>query len=253
MAAPQPPTPLGGISANTSLVEQQLEEHAQQSYAVDENAEKLDLSGAEPEVDRDAKITTLARSFSHISRQYSSSEATKEGVNTFLDPTTDPELDPNSDQFKSRKWVRNLLHVTSRDPDRYPRRTAGVSFRNLNVFGYGTAADYQMDVGNIWLKALGWFRSALGVGEKLRIDILRDFEGIVNTGDMLVVLGRPGRYVAISERQRNAVVDKELSVDAPPSSRPLQERLMACIWTKAQMSSMRVYHGTRCTAASGEK
>ena len=146
--------------------------------------------------DRDGQITTLARSLSQISRQGSGKASeTSEGVNTFLDPTHDPELDPNGDQFKSRKWVKNFIQMTSHDPDRYPRRTAGVSFRNLNVFGYGTAADYQMNFANFWLKGTGWFRSILGLQKKVRIEILRDFEGIVHSGEMLVVLGRPGRYM----------------------------------------------------------
>lgn len=161
----------------------------------------VDTPGSETPVsesgeDRDRQITTLARSLSQISRQNSLRAASEpaEGVNTFLD-LSDPELDPNSDQFKSRKWVTNIIQMTSRDPERYPRRTAGVSFRNLNVFGYGTAADYQMDFANFWLKGAGWFRSVLGLQKKVRIDILRDFEGIVHSGEMLVVLGRPGRYV----------------------------------------------------------
>lgn len=161
----------------------------------------VDTPGSETPVsesgeDRDRQITTLARSLSQISRQNSLRAASepKESVNTFLD-SSDPELDPNSDQFQSRKWVKNIIQMTSCDPERYPRRTAGVSFRNLNVFGYGTAADYQMDFANFWLKGAGWFRNVLGLQKKVRIDILRDFEGIVHSGEMLVVLGRPGRYV----------------------------------------------------------
>lgn len=161
----------------------------------------VDTPGSETPVsesgeDRDRQITTLARSLSQISRQSSLRAASQpgEGVNTFLD-SSDPELDPNSDQFKSRKWVKNIIQMTSCDSERYPRRTAGVSFRNLNVFGYGTAADYQMDFANFWLKGAGWFRSVFGLQKKVRIDILRDFEGIVHSGEMLVVLGRPGRYV----------------------------------------------------------
>ncbi|KAJ5818921.1 hypothetical protein N7474_004512 [Penicillium riverlandense] len=191
MAAPQPPAPFGGASAAAGVVTQQLEEYSENDRITPEKEESTDTAG-DSEEDRHEKITTLARTISELSRQYSTNGSIKEDINTFLEPAKDPELDPNSDQFKARKWVRNMLHITSRDPDRYPRRAAGVSFRDLNVFGYGTAADYQMDVGNMWLKAAGWFKSALGFGKKVRIDILRDFEGMVNTGEMLVVLGRPG-------------------------------------------------------------
>lgn len=161
----------------------------------------VDTPGSETPVsesgeDRDRQITTLARSLSQISRQNSlrAASETAAGVNTFLD-SSDPELDPNADQFKSRKWVKNIIQIISSDPALYPHRTTGVSFRNLNVFGYGTAADYQMDFANFWLKGAGWFRSLFGLQKKVRIDILRDFEGIVHSGEMLVVLGRPGRFV----------------------------------------------------------
>lgn len=204
MAAPQPPAPFGGASA-AGAVTQQLEEYRQSDRITPEKEETTDTAG-DSEEDRHEKIATLARSISQQSRQYSTNGSIQEDINTFLEPAKDPELDPNSDQFKSRKWVRNMLHITSRDPERYPRRTAGVTFRNLNVFGYGTAADYQMDVGNMWLKAAGWFKSALGFGKKVRIDILRDLEGMVNTGEMLVVLGRPGRYVCCTVPPRS---DKE--------------------------------------------
>ncbi|KAJ5153604.1 CDR ABC transporter [Penicillium coprophilum] len=143
--------------------------------------------------DRDRQITTLARSISQISQTHSvRTGVPSQGVNTFLDPASDPELNPNSDQFKARKWVKNIVQMTSADPDRYPRRTAGVSFRNLNVYGYGTGSDYQTNFANFWLKGAGWVRNVMGLQKKVRIDILRDFEGIVHSGEMLVVLGRPG-------------------------------------------------------------
>lgn len=141
--------------------------------------------------EEDEKIHELARRISRLSRQSSSNPA-DDAPNPFVDPGSDPELDPNSKHFSSRKWLQNLLHLTSRDPDRYPRRTTGVSFRNLSVYGYGTAADYQMDVANMWLKAGGWFRGLFGLRKRVRIDILRDFDGLVRSGELLVVLGRPG-------------------------------------------------------------
>ncbi|KAJ5698814.1 ABC multidrug transporter A-2 [Penicillium macrosclerotiorum] len=200
MAAPQPPGPFGGNAiAQTAarLMNQSMEEsiaeeslHANRGE-IDDSATPVTV--AESEESRHREITSLARTFSQLSKQQSigKNDAQQEGVNTFLEAKTNPELDPNSDQFNSRKWARNLLDMT-RDPERYPRRTAGVSFRNLNVFGYGTAADYQTNFGNAWLKMWSWVQGQLGMREKKRIDILRNFEGIVHQGEMLVVLGRPG-------------------------------------------------------------
>ncbi|PGH16168.1 hypothetical protein AJ79_01935 [Helicocarpus griseus UAMH5409] len=138
-------------------------------------------------------LSELARRMSHISRRSSVYTQDTEGdINPFLDLESDPELNPANEKFNVRKWMKSILRITSRDPERYPKRTAGVSFRNLNVHGYGTAADYQTDVGNIWLKAFGGLKNMVGLGEKVRIDILRNFEGLVKSGEMLVVLGRPG-------------------------------------------------------------
>lgn len=198
----QPPAPFGAAAAASALVRGQAEDVSRLPADQDDQvatpaAESAETPDGDAETEdgmgraEEEKITALARRLSHISRQ--SSGYPEDGANTFINPTDDPTLDPNSEDFNSRKWVKNLLRITSRDPEKYPRRTAGVSFRNLSAFGYGTAADYQMDVGNMWLKGLGWLRSALGYGKKVRIDILRNFEGYVRSGEMLVVLGRPGR------------------------------------------------------------
>jgi ATP-binding cassette, subfamily G (WHITE), member 2, PDR len=157
------------------------------------------------------EITYLARQISHISSR--SSTYSGEPTNSFLDPSADPELDPNSESFKQKKWVKNLLHITSRDPEKYPQRTAGVTFRNLSAYGYGTAADYQGDVFNTWLKGFGYVRGLLGLRKKKRIDILRDFEGLVKSGEMLVVLGRPGRYVHLYSTFRTSSYYKKLTCD----------------------------------------
>lgn len=62
--------------------------------------------------------------------------------NSFLD-ATDPTLDPNSGQFRPERWVRTLVGLQSRDPERYPQRVAGISYKNLNVHGFGSLTDYQ--------------------------------------------------------------------------------------------------------------
>ncbi|KAF7716532.1 Uncharacterized protein PECH_005181 [Penicillium ucsense] len=158
---------------------------------------------------RENEIRSLAQSLSRIATNESgvsrhvvsenieltdtTSASTTDGINTFLNPEKDPELNPNDTRnFNARKWCKNFLQMILRDPARYPRRSAGVSFRNLNVFGYGTAADYQTDFGNAWLKMGSWIQGQLGMREKKRIDILQNFEGMIHEGEMLIVLGRPG-------------------------------------------------------------
>ncbi|OAQ95663.1 hypothetical protein LLEC1_05790 [Akanthomyces lecanii] len=86
-------------------------------------------------------------------------------------------------------WAKAIVELVSQEGSAF--RTAGVCFQNLNVFGFGTAADYQKDVANVWLSAAGTLRD-LVTNNKQRIDILRNFDGIVRRGEMLVVLGPPG-------------------------------------------------------------
>ncbi|KAJ5630294.1 ABC multidrug transporter A-2 [Penicillium longicatenatum] len=192
MAAPQPPAPFGGSAVVARAVQQAQETNTTETTSsLSEHEEKTEsVTPAESEELRHQEITKLARTFSRLSQQQSSGSSS-DAINTFLDPSKNPELDPSSSDFNSRKWVRNTLQMT-RDPDRFPRRTAGVSFQNLNVFGYGTAADYQLNFANVWLKMIDGTKRMFGLGKKVRIDILRDFEGILEHGEMLVALGRPG-------------------------------------------------------------
>ncbi|KAJ5404505.1 ABC multidrug transporter A-2 [Penicillium cosmopolitanum] len=189
MAAHQPPAP--ATSEHDAATTHIISHHAEEYTTSDEVSEEDTPTPAVEDETRHKDITTIARSFSNLSQKPSSVNSQNDPINTFLDPTQDASLDPNSDQFSSLKWVRNMLQMT-RDSDRYPKRTAGVSFRNLNVFGYGSGADYQITFGNAWLKMFNWAKARVGYGKKVRIDILRDFEGMVHAGEMLVVLGRPG-------------------------------------------------------------
>ena len=115
-----------------------------------------------------------------------------EFINPFLG-SDHPLLDPSSDKFSSKAWLENLMNITSRDPERYPKRTAGVAYRNLSAHGFGEPTDYQKTFGNYPFKILNLARRLIGRSRKTRIQILRDFDGLIKSGEMLVVLGRPGR------------------------------------------------------------
>ncbi|KAH7380815.1 BcATRO, ABC transporter [Cadophora sp. MPI-SDFR-AT-0126] len=133
---------------------------------------------------RDAEITELARKFTGQS-----------GDHVLQNPfqaQPDSVLDPKSPNFKPRAWAEALVHLKSRDPEKFPQRSAGISFRNLNVYGFGSTRDYQKSVGNIWLGLIGVVRRLVGNSSPRKIEILRDFEGLIRSGEMLVVLGPPG-------------------------------------------------------------
>ncbi|KAJ7057894.1 ABC-2 type transporter-domain-containing protein [Mycena amicta] len=114
-------------------------------------------------------------------------------INPFAGVDVDETLDPRSQKFDINAWLKSVMQIASRDPENFPARSAGVSFRNLNVHGVGSPTDYQKNVANIWLGMLGSVKGWVGMGTgKSKIQILRDFDGIVKSGELLVVLGRPG-------------------------------------------------------------
>ncbi|KKK21251.1 hypothetical protein AOCH_004898 [Aspergillus ochraceoroseus] len=139
------------------------------------------------EQDAEDEVTRLAQQLTHQSTRFS----THNVENPFLEVGEDSTLNPASPNFKAKNWMKNLLALSSRDPERYPRREAGVAFRNLSIHGYGSATDYQKDVFNSVLQIGALARAVMGNG-KQKIHILRDFAGLVKSGEMLVVLGRPG-------------------------------------------------------------
>jgi ATP-binding cassette subfamily G (WHITE) protein 2 (PDR) len=165
------------------------------------------LSTAETALERHDQIgdeDVVEEEVTRLARRLSTRASAVENVeNPFLDAKEDPNLDPHSSDFKPRKWMKNLLAVSSRNPQRYPARVAGVAFRNLSVHGFGSPTDYQKDVANSVLEIGSLFRAITGTG-KQKIQILRNFDGLVKSGEMLVVLGRPGRYGAIFDDDAEA-------------------------------------------------
>ena len=147
-----------GVALSLGETGHKIEHHIPQQV---ENNLQLGQSGSSTatdtssDLDKDAaaqEVTKLARKFNEQSsddlalhKSVTVQSAKTDGGhyrNAFLD-TTDPSLDPNSGQFKPEKWVRTLVGLQSRDPERYPQRVAGISYKNLNVHGFGTLTDYQ--------------------------------------------------------------------------------------------------------------
>lgn len=136
---------------------------------------------------RNEQVGQLARTFSR-----NSIARAPQGANLFR--TDEPALDPSSPEFDAKRWATELLHAFSHDPEKYARHTVGVSYRNLGIYGFGRPADYQKDVLNVLARAPLMARDLLSK-RGTKIQILRDFEGVVKRGEMLLVLGRPGRSV----------------------------------------------------------
>ncbi|KAK7425746.1 Multidrug resistance protein [Neonectria magnoliae] len=100
-------------------------------------------------------------------------------------------LNPASPDFNPRKWARAFYEIRKDTSEGTPPKTTGVAFTNLNVYGFGTATDFQKTVGNVFLEGATMIRKILGQKQQ-RVDILYDVEGLIHSGEMLAVLGPPG-------------------------------------------------------------
>jgi len=157
-------------------------ESHQRNHTLPEEKAEASSSSDEEAVER---VRYLARQFSRDSAFSASANS-----NPF-NAEPDSALDPNSENFRPRAWVKAMFQLQSSDGDRFLARTAGVAFRNLNAHGFGAATDYQKSVGNVMLEVVGMARRLMGVAQQ-RVDILRGFDGLIKPGEMLVVLGPPG-------------------------------------------------------------
>ncbi|CAG8953551.1 hypothetical protein HYFRA_00010008 [Hymenoscyphus fraxineus] len=161
------------------------EEYREKSRERGNSAGTLNASSSEE--DGEKVVHSLAKAFT----QQSVKNSNGEHVNPF-DGSDNPLLNPASGKFSYKVWTKNLLGIQSRDPERYPARVAGVAYKNLSAHGFGEATDYQKTFGNYPLEAGSLFKKLIGRGHKSKIQILRNFDGLIRSGEMLVVLGRPG-------------------------------------------------------------
>jgi ATP-binding cassette subfamily G (WHITE) protein 2 (PDR) len=75
------------------------------------------------------------------------------------------------------------------DENQVIQRRAGIVWKNLKVCGSGSAINLQKNVGSLLLAPLR-FGEFFGRGPEKTI--LNEFDGVLKSGEMLVVLGRPG-------------------------------------------------------------
>lgn len=69
------------------------------------------------------------------------------------------------------------------------QKRAGLIFKDLKVSGSGSALNLQKNVGSVLLTPLR-INEFFGKGSEKTI--LKSFDGVLKSGEMLVVLGRPG-------------------------------------------------------------
>lgn len=109
----------------------------------------------------------------------------------FLNTNATSPFNPGGEKFNARIWAKGVASLVTKSGQDF--RRIGLCFQDLNVFGYGTPNDFQKDVANVWLALPSMARRVFsGKSDQNRINILRDFDGIIKPGEMCVVLGPPG-------------------------------------------------------------
>ncbi|RLV95118.1 Multidrug resistance protein CDR1 [Spathaspora sp. JA1] len=115
------------------------------------------------------------------------------GINPYSDEPEVAKLDPNSEDFNAKFWVKNLRKLYESEPDYYKHSTLGLAYRDLRASGVANDSDYQPTVTNaIWKLLVEGFRSVRPVDESRYFDILKPMDAIMRPGEVTVVLGRPG-------------------------------------------------------------
>lgn len=67
-----------------------------------------------------------------------------------------------------------------------------LAFRNLSVHAFGRQTEYQRTISNYVGAGITTVANTVTRTPKHRVDILRELNGIVSGGEMLLVLGNPG-------------------------------------------------------------
>ncbi|QLL30703.1 hypothetical protein HG536_0A05180 [Torulaspora globosa] len=119
------------------------------------------------------------------------------GVNPVFDGESDAQydarLDPKSDEFVSAQWIKNMSRLSHEDPDYFKPYSLDCCWRDLSASGASADVAYQSTFVNAPKKYLGQaYRAITPAKEVNRFEILKPMDGLLNPGELLVVLGRPG-------------------------------------------------------------
>lgn len=140
-----------------------------------------------------AGAARLSEDVAELAERWSYSSTSLGSGSQGLNPKPGSHLDPLSANFDARIWVKEFIRITESDPKSAPSRVLGLAFKDLNVFGWGTGAEYQTTTGSVLTDTISYLiRLVRGNRHGRQVDILRGFEGVVEKGEMLLVLGPPG-------------------------------------------------------------
>lgn len=101
----------------------------------------------------------------------------------------DPTLDPTDKSFDVVKWAKNFVKIV--EDEGIPFKRTGVMWKDLSVSGTGEALQLQQTVSSVCQAPIRPGEH-FSFGKKEPKHILHSFDGLLTSGELLVVLGRPG-------------------------------------------------------------
>ncbi|KAL4879024.1 ABC-2 type transporter-domain-containing protein [Aspergillus karnatakaensis] len=132
-------------------------------------------------------LRRIATNQSVKSRRRASVHSNAQSLNRI--PEIDPVLDPQSPHFSLQKWLQALaVDIEGRG---LSGPQGGILFRNLTVSGSGAALQLQ-DTVSTTLSAPFRLPQLLRERRSPARRILNNFNGVMKSGELLLVLGRPG-------------------------------------------------------------
>lgn len=165
--------------------------HDSSNHGVVTRAEARQAENTEdPEFDFDEIQARGDEHIGQIARQLTKYSTVEQDNVDIFHARPGSELDPNSPNFNPLAWAKCLAQLEESDAG--SKGSSGIALRNLSVYGYGKMTDYQKDVGNIFLALPNKLKELFLGEQKERVYILHDMEALIDTGEMLLVLGPPG-------------------------------------------------------------
>lgn len=138
-----------------------------------------------------AQLTHVATQLSQFRGGVNSADPNIKQTTDSLVPvdSRDSTMDPNSPDFNVYKWAKTIVRTF--DKANIKLRQASFSFKNLNVSGSSSSANFQPSVASIFMTPFR-VREHFSLGKRPETRILRHCDGVVKPGEMLLVLGCPG-------------------------------------------------------------
>ncbi len=137
----------------------------------------------------DADKAELVRLATQLSRRRSSLAVQPHATSLGDIDESAPYMNPEDEAFDLAKWMRHF--VNQLQDEGVTAKHTGVAFRDLNVYGSGDAVQVQQTVFSTLMAPLR-IGELFSFGEKQHKQILHNFNGLLRSGELLVVLGRPG-------------------------------------------------------------